>query len=155
MLKLTKSLPVIKERNCSASLVLDTRTNRKNASEYPLAIRFTVDRKFFYHPVGGSYSEKRFSDICNATKSSSNNYKEQKMWREEIVPKYKDMLVNLNKGNSLTYEWYVLPSPQETSTRRLPRKTSLSLAFGGNTSIIFSMTIMGNGILQARAISVH
>lgn len=104
MLKLTKSLPVIKERNCSASLVLDTRTNRKNASEYPLAIRFTVDRKFFYHPVGGSYSEKRFSDICNATKSSSNNYKEQKMWREEIVPKYKDMLVNLNKGNSLTYE---------------------------------------------------
>ena len=34
MLKLTKSLPVIKERNCSASLVLNTRTNRKNASEF-------------------------------------------------------------------------------------------------------------------------
>ena len=34
MVKLTKSLPVIKERNCSASLVLDTRTNRKNVSEY-------------------------------------------------------------------------------------------------------------------------
>ena len=59
-MKLTKSLPVIKERNCNASLVLDTRTNRKNVSEYPLAIRFTVDRKFFYHQVGGSYSEKRF-----------------------------------------------------------------------------------------------
>ena len=57
-MKLTKSLPVIKERNCNASLVLDTRTNRKNVSEYPLAIRFTVDRKFFYHQVGGSYSEK-------------------------------------------------------------------------------------------------
>ena len=56
-MKLTKSLPVIKERNCNASLVLDTRTNRKNVSEYPLAIRFTVDRKFFYHQVGGSYSE--------------------------------------------------------------------------------------------------
>lgn len=104
MVKLTKSLPIIKERNCSASLVLDTRTNRKNVSEYPLAIRFTVDRKFFYHHVGGSYSEKRFSDICNATKSSSENYKEQKMWREEIVPKYKKMLVNLNKGNPFTYE---------------------------------------------------
>lgn len=104
MVKLTKSLPIIKERNCSASMVLDTRTNRKNVSEYPLAIRFTVDRKFFYYPVGGSYSEKRFSDICNATRSSSDNYKEQKMWREEIVPKYKDLLVNLNKGNLLTYE---------------------------------------------------
>ena len=103
-MKLTKSLPVIKERNCNASLVLDTRTNRKNVSEYPLAIRFTVDRKFFYHQVGGSYSEKRFSDICTATKSSSENYKEQKMWREEIVPKYKEMLVNLNKGNPFTYE---------------------------------------------------
>ena len=103
-MKLTKSLPVIKERNCNASLVLDTRTNRKNVSEYPLAIRFTVDRKFFYHQVGGSYSEKRFSDICTATKSSSENYKEQKMWREEIVPKYKEMLVNLSKGNPFTYE---------------------------------------------------
>ena len=103
-MKLTKSLPVIKERNCNASLVLDTRTNRKNVSEYPLAIRFTVDRKFFYHQVGGSYSEKHFSDICTATKSSSENYKEQKMWREEIVPKYKDMLVNLNKGTPFTYE---------------------------------------------------
>lgn len=103
-MKLTKSLLVIKERNCNASLVLDTRTNRKNVSENPFAIRFTVDRKFFYHPVGGSYSEKRFSDICNATRSSSDNYKEQKMWREEIVPKYKDLLVNLNKGNQFTYE---------------------------------------------------
>ena len=26
------------------------------------------------------------------------------MWREEIVPKYKKMLVNLNKGNPFTYE---------------------------------------------------
>lgn len=103
-MKLTKSLPVIKERNCSASLVLDCRTQRKNATEFPLAMRFTVDRKFFYHQVGGSYSEKRFSDICTATKSSSENYKEQKMWREEIVPRYKEMLVNLNKGNPFTYE---------------------------------------------------
>ncbi len=84
-MKLTKSLPIIKERNCNASLVLDTRTNRKNVSEYPLAIRFTVDRKFFYHQVGVSYSEKHFSGICTATKSSLENYKEQKMWREENV----------------------------------------------------------------------
>lgn len=62
MAQLTKSLPIIKERNCNASLVLDTRTNRKNASEYPLAIRFTVDRKIFYHSVGSSYSEILVSD---------------------------------------------------------------------------------------------
>ena len=70
-MKLTKSLPVIKERNCNASLVLDRRTQRRNVKEFPLAMRFTIDRKFFYHVVGSSYTEKQFSDICNATKSSS------------------------------------------------------------------------------------
>ena len=79
-MKLTKSLPVIKERNCTASLVLDRRTQRRNATEFPLSMRFTIDRKLFYHPVGGSYTEKQFSDICNATKSASDKYKEQRMW---------------------------------------------------------------------------
>lgn len=78
-MKLTKSLPVIKERNCSASLVLDCRTQRKNATEFPLALRFTIERKFFYCVVGSTYTEKQFSDICNATKSASENYREQRM----------------------------------------------------------------------------
>ena len=103
-MKLTKSLPVIKERNCSASLVLDCRTQRKNATEFPLAMRFTIERKFFYYVVGSTYTEKQFSDICNATKSASENYREQRMWRETIVPKYKNQLAELNKGNLFTYE---------------------------------------------------
>ena len=45
-MKLTKSLPVIKERNCTVSLVLDRRTQRRNVTEFPLAMRFTIDRKF-------------------------------------------------------------------------------------------------------------
>ena len=44
MLKLTKSLPVIKERNCSAYLALNTRTNRKNASEFVYAL-FTQEHE--------------------------------------------------------------------------------------------------------------
>ena len=104
MAQLTKSLPIIKERNCNASLVLDTRTNRKNANEYPLAIRFTVDRKIFYHSVGSSYSEKRFSDICNASKSNSENYRIQKEWKDTYIPKFKTLLENLNKGGFLTFE---------------------------------------------------
>lgn len=103
-MKLTKSLPVIKERNCSASLVLDCRTQRKNATEFPLAMRFTIERKFFYCVVGSTYTEKQFSDICNATKSASENYREQRMWRETIVPKYKNLLAELNKGSLFTYE---------------------------------------------------
>ena len=68
MEKLTKSLPLFKERNCSVSIVLDARTRRKNAYEFPLSLRFTIDRKFFYFTVGSSFTEKKFSDICNATK---------------------------------------------------------------------------------------
>lgn len=122
-MKLTKSLPVIKERNCNASLVLDRRTQRRNVKEFPLAMRFTIDRKFFYHVVGSSYTEKQFSDICNATKSSSDNYREQRMWRETIVPKYKDLLSELNKGGMLTFEMVRLavttgnPNIQEKDNR--------------------------------------
>lgn len=104
MVKLTKSMPIVKERTCTASMVLDTRTNRKNVSEFPLAIRFTIDRKRFYYQVGGSYTEKKFSDICNASKSASDNYRIQKEWRDTFATKYKDLLENLNKGGILTYE---------------------------------------------------
>ena len=81
MVQLTKSMPIVKERTCTASMVLDMRTNRKNVSEFPLAVRFTIGRKLFYYKVGGSYTEKKFSDICNASKSASDNYRIQKEWR--------------------------------------------------------------------------
>ncbi len=97
-------MPIVKERTCTASMVLDTRTNRKNVSEFPLAIRFTIDRKLFYYQVGGSYTEKKFSDICNASKSASDNYRIQKEWRDTFALKYKNLLENLNKGGILTYE---------------------------------------------------
>lgn len=104
MEKLTKSLSLFKERNCSVSIVLDSRTRRKNACEFPLSIRFTIDRKFFYFTVGSSFTGKKFSDICNATKCKSENYKLQKEWKDTIAPKYKEILMNLNKGGILTFE---------------------------------------------------
>jgi integrase len=102
--KFTKSFRVIKERNCTASFVLDTRSNKRGMTEYPLALRFTIDRKSFYHLVGRCYSEKKFSEICNATRSASDNFRIQKEWLEHIVPKYKNLLQVLNEGMNLTYE---------------------------------------------------
>lgn len=107
MEKLTKSLSLFKERNCSVSIVLDSRTRRKNACEFPLSLRFTIDRKCFYLTVGSSFTEKKFSDICNATKCKSENYRLQKEWKDTFVPKYKEILMNLNKGGILTFEWCV------------------------------------------------
>lgn len=104
MEKLTKSLPLFKERNCSVSIVWDSCTRRKNACEFPLSLRFTIDRKFFYLTVGNSFTETKFSDICNATKCKSENYKLQKEWKDTFVPKCKDVLTNLNKGGIQTFE---------------------------------------------------
>lgn len=29
-----------------------------------------------------------------------------KEWKDSFVPKYKEILMNLNKGGILTFEWY-------------------------------------------------
>ena len=94
MEKLTKSLSLFKERNCSVSVVLDSRTRRKNACEFPLSLRFTINRKCFYLTVGSSFTEKKFSDICNATKCKSENYKLQKEWKTigPVAKKYSDAI---------------------------------------------------------------
>lgn len=144
MAQLTKSLPIIKERNCNASLVLDTRTNRKNVNEYPLAIRFTVDRKIFYHSVGGSYSEKRFSDICNASKSNSENYRIQKEWKDTYIPRFKTLLENLNKGGFLTFE--MVRSAVMTGKSDITNNTKENSFFEIWNTIIHELKTNDNGI---------
>lgn len=78
MEKLTKSMPLFKERNCSVSIVLDSRTRRKNACEFPLSLRFTTDRKSFYFTVGSSFTEKKFSpDFVNVSPKIHQQTKER------------------------------------------------------------------------------
>ena len=57
-----------------------------------------------YLTVGSFFTEKKFSDICNAIKCKSENYRLQKEWKDTFVPKYKEILMNLNKGGILTFE---------------------------------------------------
>lgn len=144
MAKLTKSLSIFKERTCSVSMVLDTRTNKKNVTEYPLSIRFTIDRKFFYYPVGGSYSEKRFSDICNASKSNSENYRIQKEWKDTFVPKFKVLLENLNKGGFLTFE--MVRSAVTTGKSYITNHTKDNSFFEIWNTIIHELKTNDNGI---------
>lgn len=144
MAKLTKSLSIFKERTCSVSMVLDTRTNKKNVTEYPLSIRFTIDRKFFYYPVGGSFSEKRFSDICNASKSNSENYRIQKGWKDTYIPKFKTLLENLNKGGFLTFE--MVRSAITTSKSDITTNTKDNSFFEIWNTIIHELKTNDNGI---------
>ncbi|EGC86477.1 site-specific recombinase, phage integrase family [Prevotella denticola CRIS 18C-A] len=92
-----------RERNCTFAIVLDKRTNRKDIVTYPLAVRFTIDRKSFYHLVGNSYTEKDFSEISTIGKSKSPKYYEQQEWRKKIEM-YKELLVGLDKGHQLSLE---------------------------------------------------
>ena len=156
MEKLTKSLSLFKERNCSVSIVLDSRTRRKNACEFPLSLRFTIDRKCFYLTVGSSFTEKKFSDICNATKCKSENYRLQKEWKDTFVPKYKEMLMSLNKGGILTFEMVrqcimgeeVMPSKEDT--------TKSQSFVGVWEQIIHELrTMVAHVLLQQRATSAH
>ena len=101
--KLTTSLNGFKERQCTMAIVLDIRSNRKDVTEYPVKARFTIDRRSYYYPIGGSYSKQDFSEICNVQKSKSPKYEEKKRLLE-TVDKYKEMLVNLNPGHELTLD---------------------------------------------------
>ena len=101
--KLTTSLTGFKERQCTMAIVLDIRSNRKDVTEYPVKARFTIDRRSYYYPIGGSYSKLDFSEICNVQKSKSPKYEEKKRLLE-TVDKYKEMLVNLNPGHELTLD---------------------------------------------------
>lgn len=157
MEKLTKSMSLFKERNCSVSIVLDSRTRRKNAYEFPLSLRFTVDRKFFYFTVGSSFTERKFSDICNATKCKSENYRLQKEWKDTLIPKYKEILMNLNKGGILTFEWYVNVSWEKKSQHPMKKQINhnLLLAYGKKSLADYEQTMMVHALLQQRVMSAH
>lgn len=157
MEKLTKSMSLFKERNCSVSIVLDSRTRRKNAYEFPLSLRFTVDRKSFYFTVGSSFTERKFSDICNATKCKSENYRLQKEWKDTLIPKYKEILMNLNKGGILTFEWYVNVSWEKKSQHPMKKQINhnLLLAYGKKSLVDYEQTMMVHALLQQRVMSAH
>ena len=102
--KSMRSILLFKERGCTVAIVLDIRTNRNSTLEYPVCIRFLFQRKRFYLNIGGSYTVKRFSEICSAVKSTSENYKIKKTWRDDYERKYATILQRLNKGGILTFE---------------------------------------------------
>lgn len=92
------------ERNCTVSVCLDIRSNRKSEENvYPLSIRFTIDRKRFYHHVGGHYSKNQFLEICNCKKSKSPNY-DEKMRLKKLSDDYASLLKGLLVGRDLTLD---------------------------------------------------
>lgn len=88
---------------CNYALVLDKRHQRKGKDTYPLAMRFTIDRKHFYHSVDGEYTEEQFTTICNLSKKAvrSDLYAKKEAF-DAIFEKYKNLVERL--GASITLD---------------------------------------------------
>lgn len=94
---------------CAISLVLDKRHVR-NGGKYPIALRFTIDRKRLYYPLGDKYTEKEFDAICRAKntgrrsniKSEKETNFECKMLLEQTFKSYVDIVQDLDKTSKLS-----------------------------------------------------
>lgn len=95
---------------CVISLVLDRR-HLKSDNKYPIALRFTIDRKRLYYSLGEKYTEKEFDAICRAkntgrrtsTKNERETNFERKVQLERTFKSYVDIVQDLDKTGKFSY----------------------------------------------------
>lgn len=89
--------------NCNYSLILDKRHPRKDKNTFPLAMRFTIDRKHYHFNVDGEYTEEQFTTICNLSKKAvrSELYAKKEIF-DAIFEKFKNMIEKI--GPSITLD---------------------------------------------------
>lgn len=91
--------------NCTITLVLDKRTNKKT-DEYPLSVCFNMvengKQKRYYHHVQSFFcTEKYFSDVCTVSSSRSPLLSVKKQW-EGILESYRTRLVKVAERQQLS-----------------------------------------------------
>lgn len=88
---------------CTFSLILDKRHPKKDKNTLPVAMRYTINRKSWYHYVEGEYTIEEFSKICNLnTKSVRSELYSKKLQFDSVFNKYKELIEHL--GSNLTLE---------------------------------------------------
>lgn len=104
MARKTTSIATHKVGNCTITLVLDKRTNKKT-KDYPLSICFNLwedgKQKRYYHHLGEFITEKYFSEVCSVSSSRSALLTVRKEW-EAIMEGYREKLVKVAKRQKLT-----------------------------------------------------
>lgn len=91
-----------RDRNCTFSLTLDKRTNKRGTDTYPLSVRFTIDRKSIYHHVGREYSQAEYEHIRDA-KEGEAHFEERRHWGE-LMKQYENMLKETVTDHALTLD---------------------------------------------------
>ena len=89
--------------NCTYSLILDKRHPKKDRDTFPVAMRYTIDRKSWYSYVAGEFTESDFAKICsmNAKAVRSELY-DRKLVFDAIFDEQVAMMERL--GGNLTLE---------------------------------------------------
>lgn len=99
--RLTKKLEGIYERHITLAVVLDVRMTKKYDEAFPVALRFSREGRSFYWQIGGAYTRKQFSDICNVTKKTTPLFAIKQQWKAEIE-KYANIMRTTDVGKDLS-----------------------------------------------------
>lgn len=123
--KLTKKLEGIYEHHITLAVVLDVRMTKKYDEAFPVALRFSREGRSFYWQIGGAYTRKQFSDICNVTKKTSPLFAIKQQWKSEIE-KYANIMRTTDVGRDLS-----LTRLKEVVTGKIAVKESSNDSFIG------------------------
>jgi hypothetical protein len=66
--------------SCTYALILDKRHPKKDRETFPVAMRYTIDRKSWYSFVAGEFTEEDFAKVCTlSAKAVRSELYEKKM----------------------------------------------------------------------------
>ncbi|MCI7370443.1 MAG: hypothetical protein MSH42_00615, partial [Prevotella sp.] len=89
--------------SCTYALILDKRHPKKDRETFPVAMRYTIDRKSWYSFVAGEFTEEDFAKVCTlSAKAVRSELYEKKMEFDAIFDAQTEMIERL--GNSLSLE---------------------------------------------------
>ena len=89
--------------SCTYALILDKRHPKKDRETFPVAMRYTIDRKSWYCFVAGEFTEEDFAKVCTlSAKAVRSELYEKKMEFDAIFDAQTEMIERL--GNSLSLE---------------------------------------------------
>lgn len=101
--KLDSSYKSARFGRCTYALILDKRHPKKDRNTFPVAMRYTIDRKSWYNYVAGEFTEEDFAKVCNlSAKAVRSDLYEKKLEFDAIFEAQMELIERL--GNNLTLD---------------------------------------------------
>lgn len=101
--KLNTTYKTARYGGCTYALILDKRHPKKDKNTFPVAMRYTIDRKSWYSYVAGEFTEEDFDRICTlSAKAVRSELYDKKVEFDQLFEEQIAMIERL--GNNLTLE---------------------------------------------------